>query len=746
MPRIFIKLFTPLLSCLAFFSTLFFGYASFLDADIFDGFFESYPVSTPVIESDWAEEEKEAVSGDYYVSTKGNDSNDGSEDAPFLTIERAVKAVKETDKNGRSGITVLIEAGEYNVDALSLSEAGGTDSCPVTFMGCGEGDTVITAGLSLSAEDFVTADNYPEYSARLTADAKNILVIDLTKAPYGLTAADWGKLYPIGTYNTAGDYQGDTTGPIYSELFVNDIRQTLARYPDEGFLYTEEVLMTGIDSNVRDENGDPATDKYRISEDLAERISGWDDRENVWMYGYFRYDWADSSSPIGSFNKDERTLSPKYRSAYGTKEEAPYYFYNCLEELTSEGEWYLDRERGLLFVYAPENSEDATYSLSLSLSPVITINANHITLDGLTIKGSRNNGIVINGNSNTVKNCRIINISDNAVIANGKNNTFTRNEIAYIGAGGISVTGGDRQTLTSANNLVSNNLIHDWGEIYKTYRYAVDFGGVGNICSNNEMYNAPHGAVTYDGNNHIFEYNLIYNVCRLSDDAGAIYAGRNWISYGNIIRYNCIHSLGSDGHTPDGIYLDDALSGQSVYGNVLIGIPKYAIHAGGGRDNVIENNLIVNAGDQAIKYDDRARDGALNGGWFNEHVNENTGDLWIGLKNSPYKTDIWQNAFPQYKSFSDDFSDGDNPGFVPNPAGSVIKNNLIVDRSGALGDINENVYRFSEVTENDCYTLFMMNKLFNDAKNGDYTLKDGSPVYKNLPDFKEIPFDSIGRK
>lgn len=746
MPQIFIKLFTPLLCCLAYFSTLFFGYASFLDADIFDGFFESYPVSAPAVESGWSNEESDAVTGDFYVSTKGNDNNDGSADAPFLTIERAVKAVREADKNGRSEIIVLIEAGEYKTNALSLSEAGGNESCPVTFMGYGDGETVINGGISLSAADFVTADNYPEIADRLCADAKNILVLDLTKAPYNLTASDWGKLYPIGTYNTAGDYQGDTTGPIYSDLFVNDIRQTLARYPDEGFLYTGEVLATGIDTDARDENGNPATDKYRISEDLAKRIAGWEDKENVWMYGYFRYDWADGSSPIGSFNESEKTLSPKYRSFFGTKEDAPYYFYNCLEELTTAGEWYLDRETGLLCVYAPENREAATYNLSLSLSPVLTINADYITLDNLTIKGARNNGIELNGNNNTVRNCKILNVSYGAILANGSNNTFSHNEIAHIGGGGISVTGGDKATLTKGNNLVINNLIHDWGEIYKTYRYAVDFGGVGNICSDNEMYNAPHGAITYDGNNHIFEYNLIYNVCLLSDDAGAIYAGRNWISYGNIIRYNCIHSIGSDGHAPDGIYLDDALSGQTIYSNVHINIPKNAIHVGGGRDNCIENNLIINAGEQAVKYDDRARDGALNGGWFKEHVDENTGDLWIGLKNSPYKTEIWQNAFPQYKDFSDDFSDGDNPGFVPNPANSVIKNNLIVDRSGALGDINENVYKFSTVENNDCYNLFLMNKLFNDAKNGDYTLKDNSPVYKNLPDFEEIPFERIGRK
>ncbi len=742
MPVFVVKLFRPILCIIASFAILFYGYASFLDADIFDRYFESYPVAAPVTESEWKDTENTVPSGDFYVSTKGDDNNDGSVEAPFRTIEKAAAAVNDADATGKEAFAVLIEAGEYRVSSLRLLSA----SCPVSYIGYGEGEVIVNGGISLAASDFVTAESYPEIADRLFVNPENVLVLDLTKAPYKLTAADWGGLYPIGTYNTADSYKGDTTGPVYSELFVNDERQTLARYPDDGFIYTEEVLATGIEISTPDEYGNPATDKYRISEELAERIDGWQDKESVWMYGYWKYDWADGSSPIGAFDNDERTLSPKYRSFFGTKEDAPYYFYNCLEELTTEGEWYLDREKGLLMVYAPENRDTATYNLSLSLSPVITINGDNVALKNITVKGSRNNGIEINGSNNTVEGCKIVNVSYGAILANGSENRFVHNEIAHVGAGGISVTGGDRAALIAGNNLVSNNLIHDWGELFRTYRYAVDFGGVGNICSNNEMYNAPHGAITYSGNNHIFEYNLIYNVCLLSDDAGAIYAGRSWTSYGNVIRYNCIHSLGSDGYAPDGIYLDDALSGQTVYGNLLVNIPKYAIYAGGGRDNTISDNIIVNAGEQAIKYDNRARDGALNGGWFNEHVDLNTGDLWTDLRNSPYKSEIWQKAFPQYKNFSSDIADCDSPCFVPNPANSIISGNVIVDRSGALGDINADVYKFSRVENNDCYNLFMLEKLFVDAQNGNYTLKEDSSVFENLPDFTDIPLGKIGRK
>lgn len=745
--KAFITLFKPFLILITSFATLIFGYASFLDADILDTFFNCYPVSAPAVESNWKNTDKTVPEGDFYVSTKGSDENNGTKESPFATIEKAMEAVRSYDKNQKTGITVCIEAGEYRVSSLSFTSSdGGTAACPVTYIGFGEGEVIINGGLNISAEDFSTSDKYPYISSRLSVSADKVLVADLTKEPYSLSQQDWGKLYPIGTYNTASSYKGDTTGPMYCELFVNDERQTLARYPDEGFIYTEKVLATGIDDPIPDENGDPATDTYLISRELASKIAGWENPEEVWMYGYWKYDWADGSSPIGDFNEAECTLSPEYRSYYGTKEDAPYYFYNCLEELTAPGEWYLDRENGLLCVYAPENEAAAKYSLSLSLSPVITVNADNLALKNLTVKGSRSNGIEINGSNNTVESCRVINVAYTAITVNGSGNKIIHNEAAYLGGGGISLSGGDTATLTPSGNIADNNLIHNWGEVYRTYQFGVALNGTGNICSHNEMYNAPHGAVTYSGNNNMIEYNLIYNVCLLSDDAGAVYAGRSWTSYGNTVRYNCIHSLGSDGHTPDGIYLDDALSGQNVYGNLLVNIPKYAIHAGGGRDNNIQNNIIVNAGDQAIKYDDRARDGALNNGWFNEHVNKDSGDMWKDLYASPYKSEIWQEAFPQYKDFSDDFSDGDNPGFVPNPANSIVTGNVIVDRSAAVGDFADAVKKFSTVENNDNYSLFHTDLIFTCADKGDYSLRKCSPVYKNLPDFKDIPLDEIGRR
>ncbi len=729
------------------------GSYSYVVPFVIDEIYKDYKAPTPVLSTYTPEkDDRKMINGDFYVSTKGNDANSGTKDAPFLTIEKAVEAVRNTDKAGRNGITVCIEAGEYRVSSIEFTqEDSGTAECPITYCAYG-GEVILNGGITLSADDFKAVTEYPT-AERLTDEAKkNVMVADLTKAQYSLTNEDWGKIYAIGSYHTANSYDGDYVGELYCELFVDDKRQTLARYPDNDFLLTEEVVKTGLGKESDgaltvvenwDEIRNPESDIYKVNSDLAKRISGWDTLDDVWMFGYWKYDWADASSPIGFFNAETGEISPKFVSLYGTKTDAPYYFFNILEELTTEGEWYLDRENGLLYLWKPQNIGEAQIDLSLSLKPIINAEADYITFDGITIKGTRSDAVVITGNNNTIQNCLIKNVAGNAIVMTGSNNFAYNNEITRTGKGGIIISGGDTETLTPGNSKADNNYIHDWSEIYKTYQPAVTLLGAGNICSHNEMANSPHEAITYKGNNHIIEYNNIHDVCLLSDDAGAIYSGRSWVWYGNIIRYNCIYNIGSGEHKPDGIYLDDALSGQQIYGNLLINIPRNSIHIGGGRDNVVTNNIIVNSGENAIYFDERARDGALNNGWFT-HAYIGSGDMWDALYSSPWQSEIWQNAFPEYKTMTDDKSQSETSSYIPNPA-CTVKGNLIFNSRKEIGDIHASAYRFSDISGNELYSLRKADEIFADYESGNYRIKDIEQLRKSIPDFRDIPLDKIGR-
>ena len=704
---------------------------------------------TPTGFSTYTEKERSlSDDADLYVATDGSDDNDGSFDRPLATMEKARELVRGMDKTGKTGVTVAVKAGEYRVSTLSFTaEDGGTETCPVTYAAYGDGEVILNGGVTLSPAAFAPVTDEAVLS-RFAGDARDkIVCADLFAL--GITQEDYGRINAIGSYHTAYKYTDGRTGPLACELFFNDTRCTLARYPNDGdWLTTEKVVKTGEgkESNGNatlnrnwDDLTDPAQDVYEISAALAARIDSWATLEDVWLFGYWKYDWADASTPIGGFDAASRQLTPAYVSLYGTKTGAPYYFFNVLEELDVPGEWYLDREHGKLYLYPPEELSAAAIDLSLSTEPVITAeNADWLTFDGFTVKGTRGDAVVMTGDRDTVTHCLIKNVAGNALSMTGTGNLASENEITHTGKGGISLSGGDRETLTPGDNVADNNLIHDWSEVYLTYQPAVSLGGVGNVCSHNEIYNSPHEAITYSGNNHVIEYNNIHDVCLLSDDAGAIYSGRHWDWYGNVIRYNAVYDLGADGHEPTAIYMDDALSGQIIYGNLVVNAPNTGIALGGGRDFDVRNNIIIVADRDPISYDQRARDVALAGKDYDD-------GMWNELRNSPWKTALWQETYPAMTRFTDDFSRIGDPDFVPNPSYSAVSGNLTVSFSGGVGSFGEAVQKYSDISGNACYRLKDMERLFVDPDNGNYTLRDDAPVFGEIPGFEPLPLSEMGR-
>ena len=211
----------------------------------------------------------------------------------------------------------------------------------------------------------------------------------------------------------------------------------------------------------------------------------------------------------------------------------------------------------------------------------------------------------------------------------------------------------------------------------------------------------------------------------------------------SIVRYNVMYNLGDKDHHPNGIYWDDGMSGQTAYGNLILNCRQNGFLIGGGRDNNVYNNVLINC-ETPVSYDDRARDGALNeDSWF-KHSKEGA-DMQQHLEEMPWQGETWQKAYPYSANWSLDYSDTESPDFVPNPANSKINGNLIIHYRETFGRADESVERFSDLSGNAIYKPGAMKKLFTDPKNGDYTLRDDAPVYDVIPDFAPLPLDQVGR-
>lgn len=637
-------------------------------------------------------------------------------------------------------ITIHLPAGQYDPADFVFTEEDTSETCKVVWQG--EEGTILHGGLTIPKADRCKPDE--AMLSRFNEDIRDkVYMADLTK--YGLSYEDWGEMQAIGAYATAGKYT-DVPGGSRCEAFCGDHRMTIARYPNEGYLKLDAVADVGdcaefpAQNYYRDwaDRKDHRGGIYIIDRKTNAHISRWADPSTAWAFGYFMWDWADSSTPITVDNTNRRFF-PKYVSRYGARAGANYYFYNVPEELDTVYEWYLDRKTGKLYFYPDEEAE--TIDFYCHDKPLISCqNTCNMTFRNLTLRCTMGDGIQCRGENMVFQNILVKNIAGDAMHIDGKNNLVDTCEVTHTGKGGIYLTGGDRQTLTPGNNRVTNCYVHDFSEVYQTYQPGVHLFGVGNTCDHCEICNSPHAAILYGGNDHIIEYNYIHDIVLMSSDAGAIYAGQDWTAYGCVVRYNRLERIGQGEFHPDGIYWDDGHSGQTAYGNLVIGVGKYGFLIGGGRENTAEKNVIVNCG-VPIVYDDRYRDGLVNDGWARAAVNTPEGSAWQRLKMVPYREEIWKGKYPRLANILTDFEKRDDPDFPANPAYSSVQNNIIIDAKGRLGLIADSVHTYGTVENNQVYTTAEEAGLDTET----WQFAEGSPVFNAIPDFVNLPVDQMGR-
>ena len=594
----------------------------------------------------------------FYVSVKGCDDNKGTKNEPFATLEQARNTIREKFKTGLTEpITVYVGKGEYSVRHFMLDvRDSGTESCPITYVA--DGEVILNGGMMLNADLFEPL--LEEEVQRLHGDAREKVVrIDLKKL--GISRKDYGEMCITGSHHTGNNYDDVVLSPLGCELFVNDIRQTVARYPNEGFLFTEEPIREGdgLESSITGkiiyrytleewaEKRNPLSDLHKLDEETSNRVASWKSLSDVWIYGYPRWNWADMSSPILSFDHATRALEPKLVSRYGMKSQAPYYFYNVFEELDIPGEWYLNRDTGILYLYPNVDLSEANVMLSLLTESVMDIqNVSHFTLNGFTFTGTRSDALTVSGDHILIENCTVKNVAGNAMVINGHDILVRNCEIHHVGRGGIRTNGGDRNTLTPSHIVVENNHIHHYAEIFRTYEAAVELKGVGTVCRNNLIHDASHLAIYFEGNEHLIEYNEIHDVCKTADDSSAIYSGRDYTTQGNVIHRNYFHDLKSEVSRDVGVfamYCDDNLGKCTITQNVFERCQS-ALLLHGGHNMTFTGNVILDACPKSKesvyfgKY--HFWDDLLPGGI---HIKR--------LQEVPWQSEIWKKAYPQIEKY-----------------------------------------------------------------------------------------------
>jgi parallel beta-helix repeat protein len=567
-----------------------------------------------------------ALGGTLHVAPDGDDGGPGSAARPLATIAAAVT-------RAAPGAEIVVHAGTYRV-----AEPIVIDGTLPGLVVRAEGVVRLHGGFDVPGEAWGAVD--ADLAGRLPPEARqSARQVDLA----GLGIDRIAPLQPRG-FGREG-----SLAPV--ELFVGGAAQTLARWPDEGFVTTGEVVEDGAGG---------ARPTFAFDDPRAAR---WLAEDDVWAYGYWCWDWADESLPVASIAAGRVQLGEPHR--YPVKAGRPFWIENVLAELDRPGEYWIDRAGLRLVAWLPS---DAPARLSLSDRPLLRLDgAERVAIEGLTFETARAWAVELSrAREGVVERCLFRDLGLGGVrVDGGEGCTVRSSRFVDLGEGGITLAGGDRATLAPAGHVVEDCVFERYSRRARTYRPGVKVAGVGMTVRRSTFRDAPHCAILFSGNDHRFEGNHVARVLASTGDGGAVYGGRDWTARGTVIRGNLFEGLHGEHKYENGVYLDDQLSGTTVEGNVFVDC-WWGMLVGGGRDNVVRGNLFFDC-HLAVHGDARGL------GW----AARMRGTLEERLEAVPYASPVWRERYPELARLL-----GEEP---MAPRGNVVEGNLLV-RSGTIDD------------------------------------------------------------
>ena len=548
---------------------------------------------------------------------------------PTDAVEEAIARMRSESLLTLAPQTIEFAPGEYRFTRSIMLDGtvSSTRYAPLTIRGAADGAVRFTGAVTIDpAEAKPVTDGAGLARLADPAAKSHLTVLDLS---HHLEAVD------------APYYRGCGRSEHPMTVYWDESALTRSRYPNH--VTGEAYLRSGSAISYDDYQTGPVTYSYIDPANRAKTYWSEETVKDLYVFGYLGYDWYNDPIKVASLDFDNRIVTTASGMTYEPHENTRFYFYNLLEEIDVPGESYIDTENRLLYFY-PYDTAAEIIRIAVFEEPFFRIDgAKNVVIDGIVMEYTR--GKAIEGtelDALHIENCTVAHTSSNAMSLAGSRITVDGCTVYDTWSGGIFVSGGDRNTLTSGASRIENCVIHDVNRSEETYKPGIAANSVGLQILHNTLYGNTHEMIAVGSNDIVIRYNEIYDCVTECSDMGAIYYGRNPTILGVDIGYNYFHDIGNvyGGIGQQAIFCDDGSMGPWVHDNVFYratnGSAAYKAHAA--QYTLAENNLFIDMAAAFYNASWEDGDGKTRQTRWCEYM---YGEIWDRMAAVPFESEIW---------------------------------------------------------------------------------------------------------
>lgn len=561
-----------------------------------------------------------------YVATDGDNSNDGSEGAPFATFFRA-------NQDLVAGDTLVIGGGEYR-QTMTIT-ASGTDVAPI-LVRAKDGENVVIKGTE-------KVTGWTQHSGNIYSASVNMGIVDHSR-----------------------------------QIYHNDEFMQIARWPNDvdNDIFTidaVELMVAGTASSMNVEDM-PDVDLSGGYVWYLGQHGG-----NSWAKEIISNTTTEITYPeidIARWPYSNHNPSRRIDGGFGR-----YYVYGKLALLDHEREWFYDAEsQTVYFQPADGNVPDDTAVEYAVRERAIEIDGSYVDVEGIDVWGAN---VKIDGDNNRYAGANVTHgkqrlnntapdagasINDGSIYVIGRHNVIEDNVILHGSINGIQIAGwSDRGDFT----VIQNNEIRFFDTV-GIHASLIRSSGDNVRILKNTISHIGRDAVYVSGYNNEVAYNDVSFAAMINNDGGLFYTVGNANDRNTVVHHNWFHDAmlreyHGDQQKTAGIYLDNDSKGFLVHHNVVWNVPWAGLQLNWDNwNNHMYHNTLIDVGEAM-------------GEWINGR-NPRDNRVWNNFSSHPdwIRSDAYD-LDSNLISPLNQFVDADNQNFMPSATSLLLDGGRIID-------------------------------------------------------------------